>query len=86
MLPMLLVIPLNFPCVYMSGIYGNIGNMVTNHISTGNRGKIPCDWCGKESVVFWRDETLCDNCWKYIKIDEENNKLKKFGKPNNFHI
>ena len=38
-----------------------------------------CDWCGKEAVVFWRMELLCDNCWKYIQITEKEKILHQKG-------
>lgn len=35
---------------------------------------IPCEWCGKKSVVWTWDGTLSDNCFNYLKMQEEDKK------------
>lgn len=36
--------------------------------------KILCEYCGKPAAVWFRYETLCDNCWKGTKLAEEDKK------------
>jgi len=31
-----------------------------------------CNFCGKEAVVWYQQDMLCENCWEGIKFKESN--------------
>ena len=50
-----------------------------------NQQKI-CNWCGKEAVVFYQKEMLCDNCWKYIKLEKLAINNRQFQNSSSYNV